>query len=45
MFVVNEILFNHEPERRGETFAVRKITVVVARIAAGKQKKTLFRKS
>ena len=34
----NGILFNHEGERRGETFVTRKITRAVARIAAGTQK-------
>lgn len=37
MFAVNGILFNHESPRRGETFVTRKITMAVARIAAGKQ--------
>jgi GDPmannose 4,6-dehydratase len=37
MFAVNGILFNHEGERRGETFVTRKITLAVARIAQGKQ--------
>jgi GDPmannose 4,6-dehydratase len=32
MFVSNGILFNHESERRGETFVTRKITRAVARI-------------
>ena len=31
------ILFNHESERRGETFVTRKITLAAARIAQGKQ--------
>jgi GDPmannose 4,6-dehydratase len=31
----NGILFNHESPRRGETFVTRKITMAVARIAAG----------
>jgi GDPmannose 4,6-dehydratase len=35
MFAVNGILFNHEGERRGETFVTRKITRAVARIVAG----------
>jgi len=35
MFAVNGILFNHESERRGETFVTRKITLAAARIAAG----------
>lgn len=38
MFAVNGILFNHESERRGETFVTRKITLAAARIASGKQK-------
>lgn len=39
MFAVNGILFNHESERRGETFVTRKITLAAARIAIGKQEK------
>ncbi len=39
MFAVNGILFNHESERRGETFVTRKITLAAARIAHGKQDK------
>ncbi|WP_033541962.1 GDP-mannose 4,6-dehydratase [Planococcus sp. CAU13] len=39
MFAVNGILFNHESERRGETFVTRKITLAAARIAQGKQRK------
>lgn len=39
MFAVNGILFNHESERRGETFVTRKITLAVARIAQGLQEK------
>lgn len=39
MFAVNGILFNHESERRGETFVTRKITLAAARIASGKQDK------
>ena len=39
MFVVNGILFNHESERRGETFVTRKITLAAARIAQGEQDK------
>ena len=35
MFAVNGILFNHESERRGETFVTRKITDAVARIKFG----------
>ena len=41
MFCCSGILFNHESERRGETFVTRKITLAAARIAQGKQK-TLF---
>ncbi|MBQ9564218.1 MAG: GDP-mannose 4,6-dehydratase, partial [Synergistaceae bacterium] len=37
MFCCNGILFNHESERRGETFVTRKITLAAARIAQGKQ--------
>ncbi|MDR7085709.1 GDPmannose 4,6-dehydratase [Aeromicrobium panaciterrae] len=37
MFAVSGILFNHESPRRGETFVTRKITMAVARIAAGLQ--------
>jgi len=39
IFAVNGILFNHESERRGETFVTRKITLAVARITKGLQKK------
>ena len=39
MFAVNGILFNHESERRGETFVTRKITLAAARVAQGLQKK------
>jgi GDPmannose 4,6-dehydratase len=39
MFAVNGILFNHESERRGETFVTRKITLAVANIKYGYQKK------
>lgn len=37
MFCCSGILFNHESERRGETFVTRKITLAAARIAAGLQ--------
>jgi len=37
MFACNGILFNHESERRGETFVTRKIAIGAAKIAAGKQ--------
>lgn len=39
MYVANGILFNHESERRGETFVTRKITMAAARIQAGLQDK------
>ena len=39
MFISNGILFNHESERRGETFVTRKITRALARIQAGIQDK------
>ena len=39
IFASNGILFNHESPRRGETFVTRKITLAVARIKLGKQKK------
>lgn len=39
MFCCNGILFNHESERRGETFVTRKITLAAARIRQRKQEK------
>lgn len=39
MFCCSGILFNHESERRGETFVTRKITLAAARIKQGKQSK------
>ena len=39
MFCCSGILFNHESERRGETFVTRKITLAAARIRQGKQDK------
>ncbi len=39
MFTSNGILFNHESPRRGETFVTRKITMAIARIKHGLQKK------
>ena len=39
MFCCSGILFNHESERRGETFVTRKITLAAARIVQGKQEK------
>ena len=38
IFACNGILFNHESERRGETFVTQKIALAAARIAHGKQK-------
>ena len=37
MHATNGVLFNHESERRGETFVTRKVTRAVARIEAGLQ--------
>ncbi|MCL2591743.1 MAG: GDP-mannose 4,6-dehydratase [Defluviitaleaceae bacterium] len=42
LFACNGILFNHESERRGETFVTRKITRAVANILAGKQNKLVL---
>ena len=42
MFCSNGILFNHESERRGETFVTRKITLAAARIRQGKQQRLLL---
>ncbi|XRG77815.1 GDP-mannose 4,6-dehydratase [Rossellomorea sp. GAMAL-10_SWC] len=42
MFAVNGILFNHESERRGETFVTRKISLAAARISQGKQDKLML---
>ena len=42
MFACNGILFNHESERRGETFVTRKITIAAAKIALGLQDKLLL---
>lgn len=39
MYCCSGILFNHESERRGETFVTRKITLAAARIAQGTQEK------
>ena len=39
MFCCSGILFNHESERRGETFVTRKITLAAGRIACGIQDK------
>ena len=39
MFCCSGILFNHESERRGETFVTRKITIAASRIAQGLQDK------
>ena len=45
IFAVNGILFNHESERRGETFVSRKITLAAARIRQRIPERTLFRQS
>ena len=37
LFACNGILFNHESERRGQTFVTRKITISLCEVAAGKQ--------
>jgi len=42
LFACNGILFNHESERRGETFVTRKITRAAARIKEGLQEKILL---
>ena len=42
MFCCSGILFNHESERRGETFVTRKITLAAARIAHGLQEKLVL---
>lgn len=42
MFACNGILFNHESERRGETFVTRKITRAAGRIAMGLQDRLLL---
>ena len=39
LFATNGILFNHESERRGESFVTRKITLAAAKIAAGVQER------
>jgi GDPmannose 4,6-dehydratase len=39
LYIVNGILFNHESERRGETFVTRKITRALTRIKLGLQEK------
>ena len=39
MYACSGILFNHESERRGETFVTRKISLAASRIALGKQEK------
>ena len=42
MFISNGILFNHESERRGETFVTRKITIAASRISRGLQDKLIL---
>ena len=44
MFICNGILFNHESERRGETFVTRKITRALGHIKVGLQKKLFLGK-
>src|SRR3984957_2723907 len=39
IFISNGILFNHESERRGETFVTRKVTRALGRIKMGLQEK------
>ena len=39
MYCCSGILFNHESERRGETFVTRKISLAAARITQGRQDK------
>ena len=42
LFTCNGILFNHESERRGETFVTKKIATAAAKIATGKQEKLIL---
>ena len=42
MYCCSGILFNHESERRGETFVTRKITLAASRIAQGHQEQLLL---
>ena len=42
MYCCSGILFNHESERRGETFVTRKITLAAARIKQGKQENSIW---
>jgi GDPmannose 4,6-dehydratase len=42
LFACNGILFNHESERRGDTFVTKKIALAAARIALGKQKELVL---
>jgi len=42
LFACNGILFNHESERRGETFVTRKIAIAAAKIALGTQKELIL---
>lgn len=42
IFAANGILFNHESERRGETFVTRKISLAAANISLGLQKKLVL---
>ena len=45
IFACNGILFNHESPIRGETFVTRKITMAIANMALGNQKKIIRWKS
>jgi GDPmannose 4,6-dehydratase len=42
LFACNGILFNHESERRGDTFVTKKIALGAARIAKGQQRKLVL---
>ena len=42
MFAVNGILFNHESERRGESFVTRKITLAIANIEPASRRNCLL---
>ncbi|MFA5283601.1 MAG: GDP-mannose 4,6-dehydratase [Bacilli bacterium] len=42
IFAVNGILFNHESERRGESFVTRKITIAASKISKGLQEQLLL---
>jgi GDPmannose 4,6-dehydratase len=42
IYAVNGILFNHESERRGETFVTRKVTIGLSRVFLGLQKSLIL---